>query len=177
MELELTPSHLPGYMASRLEVALSLPIPVASPGPGRTLCEAYTSLGFFAERHANRLGHRLGFGPHAAVRRIQLLISDGAALEQRLQEMRNECYHRLGVVWIAKLKTAGSRLMRYTLPYVLYRVFSANLRSGFEDPNPLVHRWKRSRELLFSQPGILACDASSSLLYGFSSQVIPPRAK
>jgi hypothetical protein len=110
MELENSADNmaLEPYWATGGQLALRGPLAVAA--PGRILNETYQSLGIFTERHANRAGYRLGFGPVAIVERIQKLIGVGLERESRLQEIRNDAG--------PKLKKNCLKLIGYASPYV-----------------------------------------------------------
>ncbi|KAF7368666.1 hypothetical protein MVEN_00190900 [Mycena venus] len=75
---------------------------------GRTLYHIYSILGSTAEKHANRVAHSLGMGPHAVTRRIQNYFGDGDERESKLQG--------LGGTKPKSLEKNCMSLMKYALP-------------------------------------------------------------
>ncbi|KAF7375789.1 hypothetical protein MSAN_00468600 [Mycena sanguinolenta] len=79
-----------------------------SPLPGRTLGQAYTSLGAAVEKRANRAAHGLGLGPHAVSCKIQSHFGDG---EERLRQLE-----LLRTSPSPTLERRCVKLMKYSLP-------------------------------------------------------------
>ncbi|KAJ7067472.1 hypothetical protein C8F01DRAFT_1121385 [Mycena amicta] len=105
--MELTrpqPGHLQPFTTSEIQVALRDALPLAV--PGRLLHETYNAAGRFAERHANRAGHRLGLGPLAIVERIHSFFKTDR--EAKLEKIRSKLPH--------KLEKDCLRLTRYAFP-------------------------------------------------------------
>ncbi|KAJ7067477.1 hypothetical protein C8F01DRAFT_1365545 [Mycena amicta] len=107
--MELTrpqPGHLQPLTTSEIQVALRDPLPLAA--PGRLLHETYNAVGRFAERHANRAGHRLGLGPLAIVERIHSFFKTDR--EAKLEEIRSKLPQKLEKDCLSR------RLTQYALP-------------------------------------------------------------
>ncbi|KAJ7135684.1 caspase domain-containing protein [Mycena epipterygia] len=79
-----------------------------SRGTGSTLYQAYSSMGLFAQRHANKAAHAVGLGPQAMVDRIQAFFGDGLDREARLNELQS--------FRSQALEKKCLRLMKYALP-------------------------------------------------------------
>ncbi|KAF7359644.1 Heterotrimeric G-protein alpha subunit, GPA3-like protein [Mycena venus] len=81
---------------------------LASPSPGRTLDQIYTSLGKVLETQANRAAHNLGLGPHVVAEKIKSVLGDGDERVEKLVLLRTSI--------APKLENLCKRLMKYTLP-------------------------------------------------------------
>ncbi|KAJ6488804.1 hypothetical protein C8R45DRAFT_247748 [Mycena sanguinolenta] len=79
-----------------------------SSSPGRTLGQAYTSLGSVVEKQANRMAHNLGLGPRAVSEKIQSHFGDGEERFRQLQQLRTSSS--------PTLERRCMKLMKYTLP-------------------------------------------------------------
>ncbi|KAF7355863.1 hypothetical protein MVEN_00914900 [Mycena venus] len=135
---------------------------ILSPSPGRTLGEAYTSLGTLLEKQANHAAYRFGLGPHIVAQKIKAYFGSGDDKVLRLELLRTSVPPKLGKRCL--------KLMKYTLPSE-----SANVqRQAFRDAVDLVTLFPGLRPLFLSTKSLNAAASSEDLSILWSRPTGPP---